>query len=217
VQPAADVPVTVYVLVEAGLTLIDVPDVPVLHAYVLAPDPVRVELLPAQILPGDAEAVTVGIGDTVTETEAVFEQPAEDVPVTVYVVVDVGVTESEVPDPPVLQLYVFAPEAVNVELFPMQIPEGDADALTVGSGFTVTVAVAVPVPPDGAVPVTVYVVVLDGLTDIDDVVALFDQTNVVPVILLVAFNVADSPTHIVGLLTVITGFGLLTVMLTSSI
>ena len=47
---------------------------------------------PAQIDGGDAEAVTVIDEPTVTVTEAVPEHPLELVPVTEYVVVDVGLT-----------------------------------------------------------------------------------------------------------------------------
>ncbi len=48
-----------------------------------------------------------------------------------------------------------APAAVNVELAPLHIAAGEADAVTVGNGFTVTVTVAVPVQPAADVPVTV--------------------------------------------------------------
>lgn len=47
---------------------------------------------------------------------------------------------------------------------PIQILAGDAVATTVGSGFTVTVTVAVPEQPAAVVPVTLYVVVVVGLT-----------------------------------------------------
>jgi hypothetical protein len=56
-----------------------------------------VVLLPAQIDAFEAEAFTVGFGLTVTATVAVFEHPALTVPVTVYVVVVVGETVTEVP------------------------------------------------------------------------------------------------------------------------
>lgn len=59
------------------------------------------------------------------------------------------------PVPPVLQLYVLAPEPVRVELCPRHKDEGAADAVTVGNGFTVTVTEAVPVHPAALVPVTV--------------------------------------------------------------
>ena len=47
---------------------------------------------PAQIEEGDAVAVTFGDEPTETVTETVFEQPLEFVPVTVYVVVEAGLT-----------------------------------------------------------------------------------------------------------------------------
>jgi len=52
---------------------------------------VSVDEPPVQIVDGDAVAVTFGAAFTVTVTDAVLEQPAV-VPVTVYVVVEVGLT-----------------------------------------------------------------------------------------------------------------------------
>ena len=82
--------------------------------------------------------------------------PAALVPVTVYVVVPLGVTVllAPLPNPPD-QLYVFAPLAVNTELAPLHIDDGLAVVVTVGNGFTVTLTVAVPVHPAALVPVTV--------------------------------------------------------------
>jgi hypothetical protein len=133
--------------------------------YVLAPLAVSVEDCPEFIVDGIAEAVTVGNGFTVTLTVAVPVHPAALVPVTVYVVVALGVTVllAPVPNPPD-QLYVLAPLAVNTELAPLHIADGLADAVTVGNGFTVTLTVAVPVHPAALVPVTVYVVVELGVT-----------------------------------------------------
>jgi hypothetical protein len=87
------------------------------------------------------------------------------VPVTVYVVVEVGDTVllEPLPKPPD-QLYVLAPLALIVELLPVHMDVGLADAVTVGNGFTVTLTVAVPVHPAALVPVTVYVVVVLGVT-----------------------------------------------------
>ena len=47
---------------------------------------------PVQIVAGEAVAVTVMDEPTETVTEAVFEHPPEFVPVTEYVVVEVGLT-----------------------------------------------------------------------------------------------------------------------------
>ena len=47
---------------------------------------------PEQIVDGDAVAVTFGVDATETVTETVLEQPLEFVPVTEYVVVEVGLT-----------------------------------------------------------------------------------------------------------------------------
>lgn len=49
-----------------------------------------------------------------------------------------------------------------VELKPIQMAAGDADAVTTGVGFTVKVAFAVLEQPCIEVPVTVYVVVAEG-------------------------------------------------------
>ncbi len=70
---------------------------PPLHVYEVAPPPVSVTLLPAQTALAVEFAVTVGNGLTVTVTFAVLVQPAPLVPVTVYVVVEVGETETVVP------------------------------------------------------------------------------------------------------------------------
>ena len=58
-----------------------------------------------------------------------------------------------------------APVAVSVTLLPVQMEELEAFAVTVGSGFTVIVFVAVAVHPLAFVPVTVYVVVVAGVTE----------------------------------------------------
>ena len=47
---------------------------------------------PAQIVDGDADAVTFGDDPTETVTDTVLEHPLEFVPVTEYVVVEVGLT-----------------------------------------------------------------------------------------------------------------------------
>ena len=59
----------------------------------MAPLAVNVDEPPAQIDEGDAVAETVIDEPTETVTDAVREQPLEFVPVTEYVVVEVGLTE----------------------------------------------------------------------------------------------------------------------------
>lgn len=81
-------------------------------------------------------------------------QPAAVVPVTLYVVVLVGVAVNDAPLPVGLHVYVLAPLAAIVELWFKQIAAGVAVAATVGSGFTVSVTVVVPVQPAAVVPVT---------------------------------------------------------------
>jgi hypothetical protein len=62
----------------------------------VAPLAVIVVLLPEQIVPPVVVVVTVGEGLTVIACVAVPVHP-EDVPVTVYVMVEAGVTVTEVP------------------------------------------------------------------------------------------------------------------------
>jgi len=165
VQPFAAVPVTVYVVVVAGETVTVVPvSDPGIHAYVDAPPPVSVVLLPAQMVAPDVVVVTVGEGLTVIMRVAVPVHPAV-VPVTVYVVVPVGETVTVVPvSDPGIHVYVVAPEAVMVVLFPEQIVPPVVVVVTVGDGVTVTSTVCVLVQPFAPVPVTVYVVVPAGVT-----------------------------------------------------
>jgi hypothetical protein len=86
-QPPATDPVTVYVLVEAGLAVTLAPvvaDRPVAGAqlYVVPPLAVNVVDAPAQIATLEP-ALIVGTELTVTVTLAVFTQPLASVPVTV--------------------------------------------------------------------------------------------------------------------------------------
>lgn len=73
-----------------GETVIEVPVSPVDHEYMPPPLAVSVVLPPLQIVPG----LTVIMGAALTVTVPVFvvEQPDDDVPVTEYVVVELGET-----------------------------------------------------------------------------------------------------------------------------
>jgi hypothetical protein len=168
----------------------------VFHEYVVPPAAVKVALCPLQIV-GEL-TVIVGREFTVTVATAVFEQP-EVVPVTVYVVVEVGETVNGFAVEPVFQEYVVPPAAVNVALCPLQIV-GELTVI-VGREFTVTVATAVFEHPE-VVPVTVYVVVEVGETVNGFAVDPVFHEYVVPP---AAVNVALCPLQIVGELTVIVG------------
>lgn len=76
------VPVTVYVALAFGLTVMLVPVCPVLQTYELAPVAVKVVDSPWQMLDEDAVTFTLIDGLTVITAEAVAEQPLV-VPVTV--------------------------------------------------------------------------------------------------------------------------------------
>ena len=82
VQPAALVPVTVYVAVAVGIKLTPLVTPP-LQVYVVAPPPFNETAEPAQTDDAVAVEVTVGNKLTVIVVVAVFVQPAVLVPVTV--------------------------------------------------------------------------------------------------------------------------------------
>lgn len=136
---------------------------PGIQVYVVAPLPVNVAELPEQTAVDVVAIFTVGLGFTINEIVRVFVQIPL-VPLTVYVVVVVGVTIILFP---VIeagnQVYVVAPLAVRVAEFPKQTAVGVLMMLMVGLGLTIkfTVRVELHNPLN---PVTVYVVVLVGLT-----------------------------------------------------
>jgi hypothetical protein len=87
-------------------------------------------------------ATMVGVLLTFTSTAAVPEQPAEVLPVTVYIVEEAGLTTTIEPvRPPGCQTYVVAPLAVRVLDPPVQTPGLLLDAFTVGGVSTVTCTV----------------------------------------------------------------------------
>ena len=97
---------------------------------------------------------------------------------------------------PVLQRNDVPPDAVSVDEPPTQIDGLELLMLHVGPGFTVTVVEHELLHPFAFVTVTVYVVVTDGLTVIEAVVAALLQRNDVPP---EAVNVDEPPTQIDGL------------------
>ncbi|KAF5033838.1 hypothetical protein DSECCO2_602460 [anaerobic digester metagenome] len=86
---------------------------------------------------------------------AVPLQPAPELPVTEYVVVDPGVTVNEDPLPDGLHVYVVPPVAEIVELPPAHTEAGEAVADMVALLLTVMVIVAVPLQLVPLLPVTV--------------------------------------------------------------
>jgi hypothetical protein len=143
------VPVTVYEVVVAGVTEIELVIAPVLQAYEVAPEAVKVAVAPAQMVGEFTIGAAVGLTVTVATAEDV--QPNE-VPVTVYEVVAAGETEIGLVTSPVLQVYEVAPAPVKVAVPPGQMV-GEF-TVVMGDGLTVTVATAVEVQPN-EVPVTV--------------------------------------------------------------
>jgi len=198
-------PVTVYVVVAVGVTVILAVLPPVLQLYVLPPLAVNTEVPPIHIDCGAAVILIVGEELTETVTVAVFEHPTPLDPVTVYVVVAVGVTVILAVLPPVLQLYVLAPLAVNTEVPPIHIDCGAAVILIVGEELTVTVTVAVFEHPTPLDPVTVYVVVAVGVTVILAVLPPVLQLYVLPPL---AVNTEVPPIQTDGGLALIVTFKL---------
>lgn len=138
VQPKALAPVTVYTVVEVGVTTGLLPlKEPGCHVYETPPLTIKVELLPGHILAGLAVAVKAGPLLTVTVTTAVLLGQAPVIPTTEYEVVTLGLTTMDVLVEEVLQTKELAPMAVNVDDPPTQIAVGLADAEMVGFGTTI--------------------------------------------------------------------------------
>ena len=103
------------------------------------------------------------MGTPLTETvlTAVLVQPNALAPVTVQLVMVVGLTTFD-PDE---QVQVFAPLGISVNELPLQIaPEF---IVILGVPLTVTVLTAELVQPNALVPVTVQLVIVVGLTTFD--------------------------------------------------
>ena len=110
---------------------------PLFQTYVVAPEPESVTDVPAQTA-WSIPALVAGKGLTVTVTSSVLVQPvAVIVPVTVYVVVAVGVNGAPFVTP-LFQTYVVAPEPESVTDVPAQTVWSIPAAVD-GKGLTVTV------------------------------------------------------------------------------
>ena len=126
----------------------------------MAPDAVRVDVLPAQTVVEDAVKVKVGKAFMFTVIVCLFLQLLLSVAFTVYVVVAVGVATTGVPLAELkleagLQVYVLAPAAVKVDVVPAQTVVEDAVKVKVGKGLTVTVTVSLLVQSAALVAFTV--------------------------------------------------------------
>ena len=209
-------PITVYVVVTTGIAVTDVPVELLsvaagLQIYVFAPLAVSVVDCPEQTVAG--ATVTAGRGLTVTATCVDPVHPLLSVPVTVYVVVEIGFAVTGEPVVALsavagVQEYVFAPLAVSVVDCPLQIVTG-ATVIT-GRGFTVTVTCVDAEQPLLSVPVTVYVMVAVGLDVTDEPVAALSAVAGVQEYVEAPFavSVVDCPLQIVTGATVTTGRGL---------
>jgi hypothetical protein len=152
-------------------------------------------------------------GFTVTTIVTLPVHPVAKDPVTVYVVVLVGLAFTVVPvvvfNPVAgLQVYVLAPPTVNVVVCPWQIVA--PIPVTTGVVFTVTITVVAPVHPVANDPVTVYVIVAVGFAVTEPPVV---PLNPVPglhvyVVPPLAVKVVDVPLHIVAAGTLTVGMGL---------
>ena len=195
VHPLASVTVTVYVVVEVGLTVIEAVVADVLQRNDVPPDAVSVAVSPTHAVSGPLMLQT-GAGFIVTVTEHELVHPFASVTVTVYVVVEVGLTVIEAVVADVLHRNDVPPDAVNVVEPPTHIEGLEGAMLHAGAGLTVTVVEHELVHPLASVTVTVYVVVEVGLTVIEAVVADVLQRNDVPPD---AVSVEEPPTQIEGL------------------
>jgi hypothetical protein len=138
---------------------------PGIQVYEVPPVAFSVVLFPEQIFVLLAKISTAGCVSTVSVTDCVAVHPLTLVPVTVYVVVVVGETETLAPPKlPGIHVYMFPPVALRVAELPWQSEVFGVLIATGGAEFTVTVTVDVLLQPF-SVPLTVYVVVAEGETE----------------------------------------------------
>ena len=198
-----------------GPTLMEAFVEPVLHPYIVPAtddETLIVAVAPLQISEAVDVTVSTGFGKTLMITEPVVTHPSGLVTVTLYVVVATGETVIEAVFPPLLHRYELpgiSLVAVSTELSPMQMLTSEAATVITGSGLTMTWMLAVPVQPLAAVPVTLYVVVVVGLTVMLAVVCPLLHSKVVAGRLDETISVEGSPKQMAPALavTVSTGFG----------
>ena len=120
---------------------------------------------------------------------------------TVYVAVEEGMNEIPFVTPPV-QVYVVAPPPFSVTDSPWQTVVALAVVVTAGTGLTVIVLVAVAEQP-AVVPVTVYVVVAEGMNETPFVTPPVQVYEAAPP----PFSVTDCPWQTVVALAVLVTVG----------
>lgn len=130
----------------------------------VAPLAVKVVDMPLQMVVLVGVSVNTGTAFTVMVAilAALTQPPLE--PVTVYTVVEEGLTTLAAPDPDGSQVYVVAPLAVSVVDPPLQMAVLVGVMVREGTAFTVIVSVLAVLLQLPLEPVTVYMVVEDGLT-----------------------------------------------------
>ena len=121
----------------------------------MPPDPVSVDEPPTQIDGLAGVMLHTGGGVTVIVTAHVLLHPLAFDTVTVYVVVEVGLTLITAVVSPVLQRNDTPPDAVNVAEPPTHTEESETTMLHTGAGVTVTVNEHELVHPLASVTVTV--------------------------------------------------------------
>jgi len=124
------------------------------HMKLDAPVAVNVVDPPAQMIDGEAEMLIAGDVFTFTVIDSLDEQPLELVPVTVYVVVTLGLTKMLALVEPVFQEKLDTPVAVSVADAPAHIVDDEALTERLGEAFTTTVILEVAEHPLPLVPVT---------------------------------------------------------------
>jgi len=181
-QPFASSPVTVYVVVEVGVTSRVAPVLLSAHVYVVPPVAVKVTVVPEHTSESSADTATVGFANTVNVSVllqpllskyVIVVVPAA-TPVTTPLLVIVA-TDALLDAHGVVLLAV--PEPASVNVVPTQT---SARLLIVGIGFTVTTTSSVFKQPLPSVPVTVYVIVVVGIKDTPLVTPLSQEYEVAP-------------------------------------
>ena len=135
----ASVTVTVYVVVDVGLTVIDAVVAALLHKNDVPPDAVSVAEPFGQTDGLDGDMLHTGAGFTFTVTEHELVHPLASVTVTVYIVVDVGFTVIDAVVAALLHKNDVPPDAVSVAE-PFGQTEGlEGEMVHADGGLTVTV------------------------------------------------------------------------------